>query len=669
MNRMSAIATTTDYERIYRSMVTARKADERIRGGLAAGEFVFTYWPIAGHEAIAAGFADALEEGDQVIITYRGLADALALGVPLEVILAEFLGRRSGISRGKGGAMGLSVAEKGLALSTGIVGAGTPIAGGLALAHRLRGSGSAVVVSFGDGATSTGAIHEAMNLAALWSLPVVFLCQNNAYGEHTPVEEYTLTKRLADRAAAYGMAGETVDGHDPLAVRDVVSAALARARAGGGPTFVEALTFRLEGHYFGDAMAYVDKDRLAAEWALDPVATFRASLQENFDLGRRLAEIDAEVDAWIKAEVDKAIAGASPDPAELLTGVSGTAVPISDAPAQQDVAPAPSGETRRIGLAQAVNDALDTALGADDRVFVLGEDVQDPAGGTFGVTKGLSKKYGTERVRPTPIAETAIVGAAIGAALNGYRPVAEIMFTDFFGVCLDQIANHAAKIRYLSGGRNTAPLTIRAVVGAGTGPQHSQALEAWLTHVPGLKVVWPSNPYDAKGLLLSCIDDDDPCVFIESMSLLFGAGRGDVPTESYRIPLGRAAIRRQGTSVTLVSYGPMVGAAQAAAESLSAEGIDVEVIDLRSLVPLDLATVLASVRKTGRLVIAQEAVRFGGFGAELAALVTEEAFSDLSAPLVRVGAPFTPVPHAESLYHQFLPSREAIEAAIRKVTV
>jgi pyruvate/2-oxoglutarate/acetoin dehydrogenase E1 component/TPP-dependent pyruvate/acetoin dehydrogenase alpha subunit len=665
---MSAPAIAIDHEGIYRSMVTARKADERIRAGLAAGEFVFTYWPITGHEAIAAGFAGALQKGDQVVITYRGMADALALGVPLGVILAEFLGKQNGISKGKGGAMGLSVAEKGLALSTGIVGAGTPIAGGLALAHKLRGSGSAVVASFGDGATSTGAIHEAMNLAALWSLPVVFLCQNNAYGEHTPVEEYTLTKRLADRAAAYGMAGETVDGRDPIAVRDVVAAALARARAGGGPTFVEALTFRLEGHYFGDAMLYVNKDRLAAEWALDPVAAFRTSLQEKFDLGTRLAEIDAEADAWINAEVGKAIAGTAADPRELVSDVAGTAVPVSDAPAQRDLAAAPAGPTRKIGVAQAVNDALDTALGADDRVFILGEDVQDPVGGTFAATKGLSTKYGIERVRPTPIAETAIVGAAIGAALNGYRPVAEIMFTDFFGVCLDQIANHAAKIRYLSGGRNTAPLTIRAVVGAGTGPQHSQALEAWLTHVPGLKVVWASNPYDAKGLLLSCIDDDDPCVFIESMSLLYGTGRGEVPTGSYRIPLGQAAIRRAGRDVTLVSYGPTVWASQSAAESLSTDGVQVEVIDLRSLVPLDLATVVASVRKTGRLVVAHEAVRFGGFGAELTALVTEEAFSDLRAPVARVGAPFTPVPHAESLYHQFLPSASAIEAALRKVT-
>ncbi len=327
------------------------------------------------------------------------------------------------------------------------------------------------------------------------------------------------------------------------------------------------------------------------------------------------------------------------------------------------------GTTEQLGVAQAVNRALDRALARDESVVLLGEDIADPAGGVFGVTSGLSTKYGTDRVRATPIAETSIVGAALGAAMAGMRPVAEIMFMDFMGVCLDQIANHVAKIRYLSGGRRSAPLTIRTVVGAGAGPQHSQSFEAWLMHTPGLKVVWPSSPADAAGLLTSCIDDPDPCVFVESMALLFGGGRGPVPVDDFSIPLGLADVKRAGGDVTIVSYGPMVGEALAAAEAVAAaDGVQTEVVDLRSLVPLDLQTVLESVAKTKRLVVAHGATAFCGAGAEIGFAVGHELFGELAAPICRVGAAYTPLPHANALLAEAMPNAASLEAALRSVT-
>jgi acetoin:2,6-dichlorophenolindophenol oxidoreductase subunit beta len=325
-----------------------------------------------------------------------------------------------------------------------------------------------------------------------------------------------------------------------------------------------------------------------------------------------------------------------------------------------------TGEGTRRSFRAALNDALDDALASDPAVLLLGEDLADPAGGVLGVTKGLSTKYGTDRVRDTPISETAIVGAAIGAAASGMRPVAEIMIMDFIGICLDQLVNLAAKLRYMSGGKVTVPLTVRTSVYGGllSGSTHSQSLESWLLPVPGLKVAIPSTPADAKGLLTSCIFDDDPCVFVENVSLY--ATTGPVPDGRYSIPLGRADIKRSGTDVSVITYGRTVRDALKAAEDLAGDGIDVEVVDLRTLVPLDTATVLESVGRTRRAVVAHHATRFGGPGAELAATIAEELHGSLDAPVRRVGGAFAPTGSASSLEAAVMPSRATIAAAVRQ---
>lgn len=325
----------------------------------------------------------------------------------------------------------------------------------------------------------------------------------------------------------------------------------------------------------------------------------------------------------------------------------------------------PEDAAQMMNCQRAIRSALETQLEADGRVLLLGEDVADPPGGVIGTTKGLSTKFGAHRVRATPIAEQAIVGAAIGASLVGYRPVAEIMFCDFLAVAADQVANHAAKLRYMSGGHSRVPITITTFVAGGRfGAQHTQSLEGWFMQIPGIKIVIPSNPYDAKGLLTSCIQDDDPCLFIQPLSLMFTA-KQDVPVGAYKVPLGVAAVPREGTDLSIVTYGYLVPEALKAAEELAADGISAEVVDLRSLVPLDIDTVLRSVAKTRRVIIAHGTTEFAGPGAEISAEINDALFGQLAAPVVRVGGPYAPMPFSLDL--PFLPAGDDLTKAARRL--
>jgi pyruvate/2-oxoglutarate/acetoin dehydrogenase E1 component len=320
---------------------------------------------------------------------------------------------------------------------------------------------------------------------------------------------------------------------------------------------------------------------------------------------------------------------------------------------------------RTVTMAAAINEGLDTAMSRDDHVILLGEDIADPAGGVVKITKGLSAKYGRERVLATPIAEQAIVGAAIGASMAGYKPVAEIMFMDFLPVCLDQVVNHAAKLRYMSGGLTTVPITIRALIGNGdNAAQHSQSLEAIFMSVPGLKIVVPSTPADARGLLLSCIADEDPCLFFEPLSLLFK--RGEVDDDPVPVPLGQAKVVREGTDITLLAWGGAMTPTLEAAQLLAGEGVNAEVIDVRTLVPLDRKTILSSVKKTRRAAVVHAATRFAGPGAEIAAMITEELFDELRGPVLRFAAPDAPIPYSRSLLTDFFPAGRAIADSAAK---
>jgi pyruvate/2-oxoglutarate/acetoin dehydrogenase E1 component/TPP-dependent pyruvate/acetoin dehydrogenase alpha subunit len=657
---------------IYRQMSRIREVDKAIKAGLQSGKFQFSYWPMTGQEAIPASLAPLLTSKDYMVTIYRGIHDQVAKGVPLKGLFAEALGRVDGVNKGKGGSPHISDPDSGSMLTTAIVGGGAPIANGLALAAQLRGEDRVTIVNFGDGATSIGAVHEAMNLAGVWKLPVIFLCQNNQIGEYTKIPDYTASPDFAGRAAGYGFKGVKLDGNDPISFHNEMKAIIADVRAGKGPVFVEAVTLRLGTHAGFADNEMLTKEELAAGKAAWPVPRTRALLLD--------AEVCTEaelaaIDAAAAAEVKEAIAFAEASPPASVEDMfdhvyaDATVAPRRGVYPVREAEPAITGETKPMAMFQAVGEAMDLALAADPNVFLLGEDIGDPPGGVFKTSVGLETKWGKARVRPTPIAEQAIIGAATGAALVGMRPVAEIMFCDFIAVTMDQIANHAAKQRFMSGGATHVPMTMRILVAGGIGgfgAQHTQSLEAWLLHTPGLKVVYPSTPAEAKGLLTSCIFDDDPCVQLESMMLTFSA-KGEVPTGDYRIPLGVAKVKREGTDISLITFGWQVGQCLAAAEELAKEGISAEVVDLRSLMPLDYHRVLDSVKKTRRALVVHAATEFCGLGAEIASTVNEELFHTLKGPVARFGADYIPINYSAAIERAQMPSASSIAARVREL--
>jgi 2-oxoisovalerate dehydrogenase E1 component len=657
---------------IYQQLSRIRAVDKAIQAGLSAGKFFFSYWPMTGQEAIPAVISQLISKRDYMVTTYRGVHDQVAKGVPLAGLFAEMFGREGGVNKGKGGSPHISDPASGSMLTTAIVGGGAPIANGLALAAHIRAEDRVTIVNFGDGATSIGAVHEAMNLAGLWKLPVVFLCQNNLIGEYTAIPGYTASKDFASRASGYGFKGVKLDSNDVPAFYRGMKEIIADVRKGGGPYFVEALTNRLGPHAGVGDTHELSADALKVAKEAWPVHAVRKTLLQSGICSE--AEL-GKIDAAATEEVEKAIGEASafrvtPKEETLVDVYADPTVPPRRGHYPHRTAEVmPTGETKTMLMLDGVREAQDLAMGQDKGVFLLGEDIGDPPGGVFATSKGLQTKYGSARVRPTPIAETAIIGAGIGAALVGMRPVAEIMFNDFTGVCLDQIFNHAAKQRYMSGAATHVPMTIRMMVGGGIGgfgAQHSQSLEAWLLHTPGLKIAYPSTPYDAKGLLLSCIFDDDPCVHLESIKLLRGA-RDRVPIDDYRIPLGVARVRREGSDLSVITYGWEVQESLKAAEELQKEGISVEVVDLRTLVPLDYHRVLDSVKKTRRALVVHAATEFCGFGGELASTINEELFSTLKAPVGRHGADYAPIAYSREIETAQIPQAQSIAARIREV--
>src|SRR5216117_2796074 len=646
-------------ESLYTTMVKIRRFDEKTTELFNAGLVKGTAHSYVGEEAVAAGACANLREGDYIVGTHRGHGHCIAKGARVDRMMAELMGRQDGYCRGLGGSMHIAALDLNVLGCNGIVAAGLPIGTGAALATRLAKTDSVVIAFFGDGGANQGVVHEALNLAAVWKLPIIYLCENNQYALSTATTRTTAGESIAARAAAYGIPGVRVDGNDVLAVYEAVREAVTRARRGDGPTLAEAVTYRWGGHSMRANLPEYRTKEEEREWMeRDPIARLRNHLVERTRATpMRLKELEESVEL----ELDRAVefAKASPEPTVELMEAS------VYAPHVEVVEPARRGG-REITMAEALNEALHGEMERDGRVFVMGEDV-GLIGGIFGVTRGLSQRFGEDRVRDTPISEATFVGAGVGAAIAGLRPVVEIQIFDFVALTMDQLVNQAAKFRFMLGGRPTVPLVIRGPQGGGIrlAAQHSQSLEAWFAHVPGLVVVAPATPYDAKGLLVSAIRDDNPVIFLEHKALY--ATKGAVPEAPYAIPLGKADVKRAGTDVTLVATQAMVSRALAAAGDLEKDGVSVEVIDPRTLVPLDEATILASVARTGRLVIAHEAVKRGGWGAELAALVAEHALDVLDAPIVRVAARNVPMPYNDSLERATIPSQQDIAAALRSV--
>jgi 2-oxoisovalerate dehydrogenase E1 component len=647
-----------DLIEMYRRMLVVRGFEQRVAGLYRDGEVPGFVHLSIGQEATAVGACWPLRAADVITSTHRGHGHCLAKGLDPLGMFAELMGKDRGTNRGRGGSMHIADPKLGIFGANGIVAAGLPIAVGAGTAAQLRADGTIAVAFFGDGASAQGAFHEAMNLAAVWELPVIFFCENNGYAEFSPASTQHAAS-LEQRAAGYGISYVGVDGNDVTATAAVMEDVVSATRAGGGPAVVEAATYRWHGHYEGDPQRYRSSDEVSAWEARDPLVAHEGRLRA---VGVGDDEIKA-LESGVADQLDEAVAAArrlaSPQAATLTDFV------LRARPMRAEPTP-PRGDAPTFRTMDAIHSALEAELADDERVFVAGIDV-GAGGNVFGITRGLAEQFGERRVRDTPISETAIIGLGVGAAMAGMRPVVEMMYLDFIGVCFDQLLNQAAKLPFMTGGAAEMGLTVRTQFGAGrsSGSQHSQSLEVLLAHIPGLCVVMPSTPADTYGLLRAAIQDPNPVVFIENR-LLYGM-KGPKPPSDYLLPIGKSAVVRSGADVTVVSVSRMVHEAIAAAERVGDEGISVEVIDLRTVAPLDVAPILESVHKTSRLLIAHEAVVPFGIGAEIAATVGREGFWDLDAPIERIGAAATPPPYAPDLEQAWLPDRDDIADALRRL--
>lgn len=651
--------------RLFEQMVLLRQSELAAQKNYKAGRmpgFIHLY---VGEEAVGVGVMSNLRRSDVITSTHRGHGHALAKGLPVKSLMAELYGRAGGCCGGRGGSMHLFSPEIGLFGTNGIVGGGLAAAVGAAISAKVRGSGQVAVAFFGDGAVNHGSFHESVNFATAQQAPVVFVCENNLYATATPFSIATRNPSVAGRAAAYGLPGVEVDGNDVLAVREAARQAIERARKGGGPTLIEAKTYRVVGHQEGDPPAgtYRTQEELDEWKSRCPIARFRKwLLAEGFATEAELAKIETRVHKEIEEAVAFAEASPIPDPATANDQV--LANPVNPAVALEPNAV--NGEMVEMNYLEAVRDGIAEEMRRNPHIIYFGEGI-GARGGSFAHTKGLWKEFGGERVIDTPISELGFTGAAAGASATGCRAVADMMFIDFVFDASSQLIIQAAKWRYMSNGQVSAPVVVRASMGAikNAGPHHSGCYYPIYAHCPGLIVVVPSNPADAKGLMKTALNASDPVLFLEQ-KLLF-SGKGLVPKAEYYIPFGKANVLREGTDLTLVSCGEYVNRCVTAARQLEQEGISCEIVDLRTIVPLDTETILASVRKTGRLLVVDEAHPMCGVGAEIAAVLMEEGFDELDAPMGRLHPDPVTQPFAPALENQIVVTVEKIVTAARAV--
>lgn len=611
----------------------------------------------AGQEVVPMAALAGLRDDDQIVCTYRGHGWALAAGLDPDEVMAEICQRASGLNGGRAGSAYMMAPHTRFIGENSIVGAGTTIACGVAMANRLQGRDTVVVVTIGDGAMNQGSVHEAMVFASVRKLPVIFVVENNGWSELTPTSDMFHGDRLAVRGNAYGIPSATISGTDPVIVRDSFSMAAAHARAGKGPSLLECKVPRLWGHYNRDIEHYRGKADRAEAAARDPLVLLSARLVQDGGMSEAdTLSLRQQQEESARVITERVMASPAPEAVNAHQPV--TAIVGSDGPSR-------TAQTIEMSYIEAVNAALRAELEEDERTIVYGEDV-GKSGGIFAASRYLQRDFGAERVFDTPIAENAILGSAVGAALAGAKPIVEIMWADFIFVALDQLVNQAANIRYITGGKSHVPLVVRTQQGAtpGSCAQHSQSIEAFLAHVPGLKVALAATAHDAYTLLRAAAADPDPCIVIESRGLYQVKGPVEIATTAE--PAGQARLRRTGTDLAIVTWGTMVGPSIEAAALLAAQGCEAAVLDLRWLSPLDENALLDVVRASaGRVLVVHEAVKTGGFGAEIVARLDERLSGEMKLSIRRVTSADTRIPAAPSLQAALIPNAAAIvEAAL-----
>ncbi|MDW6024014.1 thiamine pyrophosphate-dependent enzyme [Mesorhizobium sp. BAC0120] len=651
--------------KLYEQMQLLRRFESVAQIACRKGEtpgFLHLY---IGEEATAVGVCAHLRPTDWITSTHRGHGHALAKGMDPKILMAELFGKRDGCCGGRGGTMHLYDRSIGLFGTNGIVAAGISHAVGVGMSARAQGRDDIGVAFFGDGATNHAGFHEGINFAGIQRAPVVFVCENNLYATATPLKTATLNPEIATRAAAYGIPGVAVDGNDVLAMYEAMGEAVHRARRGDGPTLIEAKTYRTVGHHEGDPVTGTYRTQAEVdEWARkDPVATFRKKLIEDFEAvaAGEIDKIDGRVEQIVQEALEFARKSPEPDSSTAFHHVFAEPLNPSEALAHR---PRTGGPVT--SWLDAVRDGIAEEMRRNSAILYFGEGTGE-RGGTFAHTKGLWAEFGAQRMVDTPISEQGFTGAALGASATGARTIADLMFADFMFEAAGQIVLQAAKLRYMSNNQMNAPMVVRVGAGAvrSAGPHHSGAYHPVWAHVPGLIVCLPSTPADAKGLMKTALRSSDPVLMLE-MKALF-ATKGEVPEGEHLVPFGVARIARSGKDLTIVSAGQLVHRSLEAAETLAGQGIDCEVIDLRTIVPLDVKTVAESVAKTHRLLIVDEGWAMCGVGAELGQAMNEIAFDDLDAPVGRLHTEPVSHPLAPSLERMMLVSTDKIVAAAKGV--
>jgi len=646
---------------LYRQILLPRMIEEKMLVLLRQGK-ISKWFSGIGQEAIAVGVTAALNKRDWIMPLHRNLGVFTSRDMPLHRLFQQWQGHKEGYSKGRERSFHFGSSDHRICGMISHLGPQLALADGAALAHQLKEEPLVAVAFTGDGGTSEGDFHEALNVAAVWNLPVIFIIENNGYGLSTPVSEQYRCRQLADKGVGYGMETVVIDGNNLLAVHDTIRGVREYCLREKKPYLIECMTFRMRGHEEASGTKYVPKE-LMEEWSRkDPIKNYEQFLvQEGVLTEMEVASIRHEHKAYIDNELQLAeqVQPMIPDTSEEVQDVyaarQSTPVLLPE-PDPRDT------DIKEKRMLDAIREALEQSMERDSRLVLMGQDIAE-YGGAFKVTEGLMARFGKHRVRNTPLCESAIVGVTLGLALEGIPSVMEMQFADFVTVGFNQIVNNLAKIHYRWG--QSAPVVIRMPTGAGVGagPFHSQSNEAWFTHVPGLKVVYPSGAYDAKGLLNAAIQDPNPVMYFEH-KVLYRSQSEPVPDTYYEIEIGKARIVQEGEDITVITYG--AGVHWAMDYQRSHPEVSLHVVDLRSLLPLDYETIRSSVAKTGKILVLHEDNLVGGIGGEIAAWISEHCFELLDAPVLRCASLDTPVPFNVLLEKNYL-AESRLEASIQQL--
>jgi len=650
----------------YTKLVYPRIIEEKMLSLLRQGK-ISKWFSGIGQEAIAVGATMALRDDEYILPMHRNLGVFTTRGMPFRKLFAQWQGKASGYSKGRERSFYFGSQEHRVVGMISHLGPQMGIADGIALAHRLKKESRCTIVFTGDGATSEGDFHESVNVAAVWDLPVLFIIENNGYGLSTPSSEQFRMKSFVDKAIGYGMEGVQIAGNNILEVYNNLAKLADSVRENPRPILVECITFRMRGHEEASGTKYVPKE-LFEEWGKkDPVANYEGWLLKHGVL--TIAKRD-EIRARLKDGIEEDLKHAfeEPEPVPMKEQEEGDVYApavidrtrTADPPGRLPGSPTTDGAPEK-RMIDAIQEGLAQSMERHPELVLMGQDIAE-YGGAFKITEGFVERFGKDRVRNTPLCESAILGAALGLSIKGMKAMMEMQFADFVSEGITQICNNLAKIHYRWGQNADVVVRMPTGAGVGAGPFHSQSNEMWFVKTPGLKVAYPSNPYDAKGLLMTAFDDPNPVMFFEHKAM-YRSINGPVPEQPYSIPFGQARVVREGSAMSIITYGMGV---HWATDVQRETGIDIDIIDLRTLVPLDVETILASVKKTGKVLLLHEDTLTAGFGGELAAIIAEHAFEHLDAPIVRVASWDTPVPFAIPLEQGFLP-KGRLKAAVERL--